>query len=68
MGYVGARIASLAAFKQKPPSGGSPARFRRRAAERKSWTGDRALRDGSVLGEEVRAAVKRPRRGRIMRI
>lgn len=65
-GNIGLNIARLAAFRQNPPNGGKPARLSKSIADKKSWIGDRALRDGSVLGEEARLEVKRLRSGRII--
>lgn len=68
IGNIGLSTARLAAFREKPPRGGSPARLRRSIADKNSWVGDRALREGRVLGDEARLEVKSPKSGRIIKI
>ena len=68
IGNDGDKIDSLAAFRQKPPNGGSPARFIRRRADAPSWDGDIADNVGIVFGELVRVIVKMRRSGRVIMI
>jgi len=65
---VGDRRESLAAFKQKPPKGGRPARLRRRAVTRAWWEGDNLERINVVLGEDERLSVRITNKGNTMKI
>lgn len=55
---TGDRSESLAAFKQNPPKGGSPAKFRRRDATKAWCEGDILERINVVFGDVERLLVK----------
>lgn len=56
----------LAAFKQKPPRGGRPARLRRRTVTILSCVGDKVFNVEIVLGERACLLRRRRRRGATM--
>lgn len=67
-GVEGTRRDSLTAFKQKPPRGGKPARFSKRATTRLWWVGDIVRRINMVFGDIVRVLTKIARRGETIKI
>lgn len=68
VGKAGAINARAAAFKQKPVIGGSPAMFKNRVTDIKSWEGLILLSVATVFGDEVRLCVSRRSRGVIIKI